>query len=278
MLDTRTRLSYWITEREAIRIRKSMQQSPLTNDPILATMRFCNVNREDDAVTRWVKTNVRDAYANMGIPFQMQQLVASRIFNHPATLEMLLPITDFSTALEQLQAIRQRKMKILRGAYLMPPHRKGAASIEEYWLSVVEDVGRQEYTGLNSLQAYADTLLKIHGLGPFIVNQLCTDLRYMPIGKNTPDWDTFLLCGPGTTRGLNRVLTGSPKARLGKPAKYAEMVLWLRDTLVMEMPELALTFRDPNNVANCLCEFDKYERVRENLLLENPRRVKMRKY
>ena len=278
MLDTRARLSYWITEREAIRIRKSLQQSPLTNDPILATMRFCNVNREDDAVTRWVKTNVRDAYANMDVPFQMQQLTTSRIFNHPATLELLLPITDFAVALEQLQAIRQKKMKILRGAYLMPPHRKGAASIEEYWLSVIADIGQQDYAGLETLRAYADVLLNVHGLGPFMVNQLCTDLRYMPIGENTPDWYTFLLCGPGTTRGLNRVLAGDVKARLGKPERYTELVLGLRDELVMEMPELALTFRDPNNVANCLCEFDKYERVRENLLSENPRRVKMRKY
>jgi len=255
-----------------------MQQSPLTSDPILATMRFCNVNREDDAVTRWVKTNVRDAYVDMDIPFQMQQLVTSRIFNHPETLERIIPITNFSTALEQLRSIRQRKMKIMRGAYLMPPHRKGADSIEEYWLSVIFDIGQQDYTGLYTLRAYADVMLNVYGLGPFLVNQICADLRYMRIGENATDWDTFLLCGPGTTRGLNRVLAGDVKTRLGKPEKYVELVLELRDELAMEMPELALTFRDPNNVANCLCEFDKYERVRENLLSENPRRVKMRKY
>ena len=43
-------------------------------------------------------------------------------------------------------------------------------------------------------------------------------------------------------------------------------------------PNLQETFRDPNNTANCLCEFDKYERCLENMLAENPKRIKMRKF
>jgi hypothetical protein len=276
----RDRMFYWIRERESIRIRKSLHLSPLTDNPILATMRFCNVDREQDAVTRWVKIHVRDRYINLPIPQQIAQLTAARIFNHPEVLEMILPLlteADYATALVKLQARKQEKLKILRGAYLMPPHRKGTTTIEDYWLSVVLYVSRQEFA-CTTLADYADVLIHVHGLGPFLVNQLAADLRYMPIGKDAPDWETFLLCGPGTVRGLNRVHTGSAKAKLGNPKQYAALVLELRNMLVEVLPDLKDVFRDPNNVANCLCEFDKYERVRENLLAENPRRIKMRKY
>ena len=53
-------LFYWVAERERIRVRKeSGQPFPWTDDPILATYRFCNVRREDDRVTIWVRTHRR---------------------------------------------------------------------------------------------------------------------------------------------------------------------------------------------------------------------------
>ena len=46
---------YWITERESIcKRREAGDPAPWTSDPILRAYRFCNVRREDDAVTRHV--------------------------------------------------------------------------------------------------------------------------------------------------------------------------------------------------------------------------------
>lgn len=282
LTEIQERFTYWIEERENIRIRKERQEFPLTEDVILSKYRFCNVDREYDAVTRWVKANVRDMYTYLPTHSQMQQLVAARIFNHPETLKQLLPLlttdTDFNIAKQVLESRKQGKLKILRGAYLMPPHRKGTTSVTDYWLGVVAEVGKQEYANCVSLQDYASILSSVNGLGPFLINQLCTDLRYMSLGQNAPDWETFLLCGPGTVRGLNRLYTGDPGVKACKPKEYVSKVLDLRNVLEARFPKMQATFRDPNNTANCLCEFDKYERCLENMVADNPRRLKMRKF
>ena len=50
--DPRGRLVAWALEREAIRLRKEAGRPlPWTDDPILATGRFCNVYREYDRRT-----------------------------------------------------------------------------------------------------------------------------------------------------------------------------------------------------------------------------------
>lgn len=50
----------WIKERERVRIRKD-RGDPYhwTEDPIIATYRLCNVRREDDRGTVWVRDHIR---------------------------------------------------------------------------------------------------------------------------------------------------------------------------------------------------------------------------
>jgi hypothetical protein len=58
-------LFYWVREREEIRRRKDSGHPPKswTTDEILLTYRFCNVRREDDRVTIWVRKNIRERFA-----------------------------------------------------------------------------------------------------------------------------------------------------------------------------------------------------------------------
>ena len=45
----------WITEREAIRLRRiAGNPPPWTDDPILREWSFCNVCREADHTTEWI--------------------------------------------------------------------------------------------------------------------------------------------------------------------------------------------------------------------------------
>jgi hypothetical protein len=54
----------FIVEREAVRAAREYGKPwPWTADPILQQYKFCNVQREDDRVTRWVATNWRKDYA-----------------------------------------------------------------------------------------------------------------------------------------------------------------------------------------------------------------------
>src|SRR5262245_5824366 len=78
-------LLYWIQEREAIRLRREAgQPAPWTNDPILAAWRFCNVRRECDRVTIWIRDNWREPH-NDDLDLWFAMAVA-RLVNWPDSL------------------------------------------------------------------------------------------------------------------------------------------------------------------------------------------------
>jgi len=45
----------FVCERELVRLRKEDgRPKPWTDDKVLQTYRFCNINRNDDTVSRWI--------------------------------------------------------------------------------------------------------------------------------------------------------------------------------------------------------------------------------
>jgi alpha-glutamyl/putrescinyl thymine pyrophosphorylase clade 1 len=73
---------------------------------------------------------------------------------------------------------------------------------------------------------------------------------------------TFAVPGPGSKRGLNRVL-GRPK-----DASWRDEDTWraafrqLREQITPELERIGLGDLHASDLQNCLCEFDKHERVR----------------
>ena len=257
------RFRYFIKARESARYHKELigGPGPHSDDPIIAVNRFCNVNREDDAVTRWVKVNVRDRWSGCGRRNVLIQVLVARLWNHPPTLEELLPYTSYDVALSTLQDRRDRGEKTMRGAYMMPVHGnhgKGK-SVDEYYLQAVQSACAMRWE-LESLQAVAEQLTTILGIGDFLANQVCTDLRYTTEWRRAPDWFTFVLCGPGTRRGRDRYAGREPTGNLQQRVYIAEL-LDIREGLQVEQHPLAPVFDDPNNLSNCFCEYDKWERV-----------------
>ena len=257
------RFLHWITARESARYHKELigGPGPHSDDPIIAVNRFCNVNREHDAVTRWVKANVRDRWGGCGRQSLLVQVLTARLWNHPPTLARLLPYVSYSEALATLQQIRAEGGKTMRGAYMMPVHGnhgKGK-SVDEYYLQAVEQASHRDWTQHDTFAAVAKELTTLLGIGEFLANQVCADLRYTPEWRDAPDWCTFVLCGPGTRRGIDR-WAGNREPTGNRPQKvYVDELLNIRETI----PELAdnETFSDPNNLSNCFCEWDKWERV-----------------
>lgn len=261
------RLLYFIEAREAARETKELVGGlgPHSQDPILGPYRFCNINREHDTVTRWVKTHVRDEFAPKGKDFLVPQVLVARIINEPATLARILPVLDADITWGVLTSMKQEEgfTKILRGAYMMPVHGKNTTGVSavRYYLGVVMEAIKVPWHLCDSLQGVSERLLRLHGVGDFLANQVVTDLRYTPHWENAPDWETFMTCGPGTQRGMNR-MEGLPALPFRNPKIYPAKVLALRETLLpLVSPEVRDAYRDPNNVCNTLCEFDKFERV-----------------
>jgi hypothetical protein len=81
-------LLYWISEREAIRIRRANgEPPPWTDDKILQQCSFCNVRREADRTTRWIADNWRARRADD--PDLWFAMAVARFVNFPDTLAAL---------------------------------------------------------------------------------------------------------------------------------------------------------------------------------------------
>lgn len=264
------RFRHFVRAREDARLVKELLggPGPHSEDPIIAVNRFCNVDREDDAVTKWVAKHVREEYAPCFPSFMVVQVLAARIWNHPPTLEEILPVSKFADeqaeVLRKLLARRARGEKTMRGAYMMPVHGNNGRgkSVDEYYLAAVAEAHTVDWEKFESFAEVAGRLTQILGIGEFLANQVVADLRHCPHWRDMPDRSTFVLCGPGSRRGIDRY-DGQPQDKQfgGRAQKwYVERLLTIRQELLDDY-FFNTTFYDPNNVSNCFCEFDKYERV-----------------
>ena len=261
------RFRAFIIEREEARMVKELLggPGPHSTNPIIAVNRFCNVDREDDTVTRWVHKNIRLPYQSEGHSVLLTQVLAGRIFNQPSTLERILPVRDTAAMAETLRVMQEDEgLKIMRGVYMVGAHgpRHKGVPVREYYARVISQAQQLRWETMPELETVAGHLMTIDGMGAFMANQVCADLRYTVLWKDAPDWDTFVLCGPGSRRGLDRYdgqyrRHGSSRSE----AAYTARVLEIREELRAEAFPLVRLFRDPNNLSNCFCEFDKYERV-----------------
>jgi hypothetical protein len=269
------RLVRFIRLREDARHVKRMVggPGPHSDDPILAHSRFCNINREHDAVTQWVKANVRDLPLN---PTQMVvNVLVARIFNEPETLRHIVPFSTSKHVMDQLAKLRAKGQRIMRGAYMMPTHGPGWTGklVEEYHLMTVAQARAVDWRVYEqaSLASVADRLLSLHGVGPFVANQIVTDLRYTRWWDKAEDWKSFVLCGPGSRRGLDRLdgcFKGTGSGCRREKVYTARIHEVHQELAPLVPPEVVAAYRDPNNVSNTFCEWDKYERA---LWSDNPR-------
>lgn len=279
--DVKERFVYFCEERENIRLMRLVTDTgPFTKDDILRDYRFCNINREHDAVTRWVAQCVRNKIEFESAQHLIGAMATCRVFNEPVTLEQM----DFDVANSSfwfdVAAHRQSEgHKILRGAYMMPAHGnhgKGRGVVGYYGDAVEVILEDEEMHLCTTLEEVAEKLMAIRGLGSFLVNQICTDLRYTERFEDTPDWDTFVMCGPGSRRGIHRYRS-MPLNPTKKQDYYQQAILEIREEVYVSKT-LQEYFQDPNNLSNAFCEFDKYERARDAIINNTKPRLRTWKY
>src|SRR3990167_2039864 len=80
------RLQNFVLERHRIYVRRfvNKDEKPWTTDPILRSYRFCNVYRELDAVTIWLRQTWREPHAED--PMLWFAMVMARFLNNPESL------------------------------------------------------------------------------------------------------------------------------------------------------------------------------------------------
>lgn len=256
--------------------RARLQPKPWTEDPILQRYRFCNVYRELDTVTQWIRQNWREPLASS--PDLWFWMLVARLVNHPDTLAALTNAATsnkwnpqhFVKVIENRQSVGD---KAWGGAYIVSTNGRQMPKAQYIAAEVLTPAWqrRKEIAPKmgDSLAVFCGILQSLNGVQGFIAGQVIADAKYdSPALCIAPDWLTFAISGPGSKRGLNRVLGNAVDA----PWKEDRWLHYLH--LLQEGTNAALRkLRKKNkpddypplhaqDVQNCLCEFDKYERVR----------------
>jgi hypothetical protein len=263
--DVYAALRRWMDARERARVLKeSGAPPPWTDDVVIRDWRFCNVNRCDDRETRWIFDDIIAKHAES--PSLWFNLVIARFINWSPSLAEIgyFDVWDRDRFVDSVARRQSRGDKVYTGAYMIPAGPSGVPKhvyLADAVFSFLWDRQREIPAAGSDTCASWDVFLRRAPLcGDFLRNQIITDLRYTRYLRGASDWETFILPGPGTQRGLSR-LHGLPLSTAWSPEQASAALRVLRSRIVAEAPQYAETLRDVNNLSNCMCELDKYLRV-----------------
>ena len=250
---------YWIRERENIRVRKEVLQSttPYTDDPVFQTTYFCNVRREDDKVTRWIRGNYFPAEGLCSTDATPNMMMA-RFVNKPESLLKLdWPWGEFHLDLWSKVMSQEGAWG---GAYIVSTNGRRMAK-HEYIGGLLD--GAWRHFEQHPLPSTPPTLAGAHraiqaldGMGSFMAAQVVADLKNTkghPLA-DAADWHTWSSHGPGSLRGL-AWYHGVDKIT---PSQYTTSIQEAWERLPKELQKRVQCMQ---NLQNCFCEFDKYMRV-----------------
>ncbi|MCI4365067.1 MAG: hypothetical protein L3K10_03270 [Thermoplasmata archaeon] len=275
---------HYVAERQRIWAARNLRKEPppWTIDPILSSQRFTNVYRELDPGTVYARTEILENAA--AAPDRVFNIMLYRLIGRKETHRALgfqkLETFDSKGLETALKLVRESGQPTFTAAYMVSGYRSMGS--RDKIVNVSRLFGRlhngfDEFypflaRAVNLPAAYA-TVRSRDGFGNFLAYQILVDLMY-PIERDggrgilpfTPD--QWAAAGPGAQKGIG-LLTG------GSGASDLSVMRWLRSHQRSEFERLSIGFeylRDSRgvtieislaNIQNCLCEFYKYEKIRE---------------
>lgn len=257
---------YWIRERESIRIARAQgHPAPWTSDPIIRDHRWCNVRRMDDKVSIWLLDWHR-THPDIRFQDRIVAALAGRLINWPETLEELaypVPYSepDWTTAILSRKA---RREKVFTGAYIINGALGGdkILQVTQKVLLPIWKIRKRLPSEPKTMQEVWKALNGLPGIGSFMAGQAVADLRYICPELPWSDRFSWAPQGPGSIRGVNRLLGHPPRGRL----PYNEWLATLRAAYAALAARLPVTFRrlELMDMQNVCCEVDKYIRLSNN--------------
>jgi hypothetical protein len=238
---------------------------PWTDDEILRKYRFCNVYREYDHVTRWIRQiwcEVKDDDEHLWFA-----LVIARLLNNIDTLAAIgYPVPWNPVKFLHTLGTRQRRAeRVFNPAYIVSTNGHKGDKVEYLARNVLTPMWKDRVAiaprAHDTLRNFYDRLMRYNGMGSFMAAQVVADIKFTTHFKRTTDWWTFAASGPGSRRGMNRVfgysLDGSWKEK-----DWQLHLFKLQNTIDPRIKQAKMPRVSAQDLQNCLCEFDKYECAR----------------
>jgi hypothetical protein len=268
-------LLIWMEERQRVFLKKEAGDPwPWTKDPILQKHKFCNVYREQDTVTKWIREHWREPYANhSNLWFAM---CIARHVNWPPTLEKIGFPEEWEPkrVLKLMRKLREQGTQLYSGAYMLTAGGgnlgvdKPFITVEKILNPIYKSVQKippewmyPPYANLETVWSWF-TESGFYGFGPFMAYEVVSDLRRTRYLRNASDINTWANPGPGARRGLNRLYNRPLKLKPPREQLIEEMRVvfdWLNKN---KNPDLLPTL-EMRDVEHSLCEFDKNQRARQ---------------
>ena len=273
------------TANEPLPLRPPDYSPSWTKDPIFQKYKFCNLFREHDKVTVWLRENWREPYADHpNLPFAM---ALARLINWPPTLEEIgFPKRWYpEKVLGVLHRRKDEGEKVYTGAYLLGSVPKGTQRADylvhsvlsplkkelssAYWVSRVNNDWSLRKSRSSNLEGLWGWFRSQRGIGDFLAYEIVSDLRHTKYLHDAPDIMTWANAGPGALRGLTRLWGYQPKTRqisgYSFPKKSA---LEAMQNLLARSRETRWKLHTPpwemRDVEHWLCEHDKYMRIKNS--------------
>lgn len=277
----------YLNEREQIRLRKEADLPyPWTDDPILSTYKFTNVNRHHDKTSSVLREKF---YGPNFHDDRRSILMNAALFRYFGTWEFAEAIgwVDFDDWIDREDEIKDLAasrlasgLRVFTGAYVIT---NGGISAPKYEV-VVDHYLSELYWNIRNIclvaqrnqswKEVAETMMTIQGFGGtgFMTKEILLDTTYTGFWEDVhehstdgtfsypSDWKTWTPIGPGALRGASRVLGDNEAKKVTNTVALqvitvlcrAQECWWKGNELV------------PTDIQFALCEFDKYERVRLN--------------
>lgn len=267
----------WIKERQSIFLKKEEGLPfPWSEDWILTDYKFTNIWRENDRVTRWMRTNWTNQRDQRPLGDILFNTCVFRMFGTSEFAGAVGWSSD-SSPWDAQSVIRlardrlSRKERVFTGAYIIT--NQGLTLPKEevvvnHFLTPLWDIRHDlasQMQSMNSLEGSHRLLGRFKGWGGggFMAYEVVTDLNYTPLLIAASDRYTWANAGPGAKRGLNRMherpLNFEAKTH-GWNGEMQELLILAAHHLPPEIHRNPMC--DMRMIEHCLCEWDKYERVR----------------
>jgi hypothetical protein len=254
-------------ERYLVMLRRNGNQAaPWTNDKILQQYRFCNVFREDDKVTAWLRNKFRAPFRSD--PRVIPGVITFRFFNRIESGEVLLRhglIWDWKAQVAR-QAFFNVKPLVGAAYIIKTPNGKNKLEgiieiLEPIWKAHHDKSLTDTVLSIQTMEDLVSYLETFPYIGKFTAYEIACDLQYTDFFHPT-DTMTWANPGPGAQRGLQRLCYG----KLG-PKLYDSVMLAMMQSLLGLSKQASYwpgnwPQWDMRTVEHTLCEFDKYERAR----------------